>query len=153
MLGRQYEEQDCSIARSLEVVGERWTLLVLRDLAFGLSRFDEFVHSLGVAPNVLSSRLKRLEEEGLVRREAYQDRPSRWAYHLTDKGHSLQPVLFHLAKWGDQFYPSDLGPPRRALHRGCGGEVNDRRVCGGCGETVWFDEIDTVPRVSSIARD
>ena len=153
MLGRQYEGQDCSIARSLEVVGERWTLLVLRDLSFGPSRFDELLQSLGVAPNVLSSRLKRLEEEGLVGREAYQARPSRWAYHLTDKGQALQPVLFHLAKWGDQFYPSDLGPPRRALHRGCGGEVNDRRVCEGCDETVWFDEIDTVPRGSSVGPD
>lgn len=145
MLGRAYGEQDCSIARSLEVVGERWTLLVLRDLSFGLGRFDELQKSLSIAPNILTARLRRLEEEGLVERTQYQPSPPRFAYRLTDKGLGLQPVLFHLAKWGDRYYASDLGPPRLSVHRDCGGEVDEQLVCARCGDRVSFDRIATLP--------
>jgi DNA-binding HxlR family transcriptional regulator len=145
VLGRAYKEQDCSIARSLEVVGERWTLLVLRDLSFGLSRFDELQKSLGIAPNILTARLRRLEEEGLVERMQYQPSPRRFAYRLTDKGLGLRPVLFYLAKWGDRHYASDLGPPRLSVHRDCGGEVDEQLVCARCGDRVSFDRIETLP--------
>ncbi len=146
MLGRAYEGQDCSIARALEVVGERWTLLILRDLLFDVSRFDDLAASVGASASILTNRLKRLEEEGLVTREMYQTNPPRYDYRLTTKARALQPVLFYLAKWGDSFYPSDLGPPRRALHRGCGGDVDERLTCTQCGQNVWFDAIDTIPR-------
>jgi len=146
VLGRDYASQDCSIARSLEVIGERWSLLVIRDLSFGVTRFDDLTASLQIAPNVLSTRLKRLEDAGLVERRAYQERPRRWEYHLTDKGRALQPVLFHLAKWGDRFYPSEQGPPRRALHSECGGEIDQQMTCNRCGEAVWFDAVETVDR-------
>ncbi len=149
MLGRTYESQDCSIARALEIVGERWTLLVLRDVLFGLHRFDELQKSLGVAPNILTSRLKRLTDESLLERHRYQDAPERYEYRPTEKALALQPVLFHLAKWGDRYHTGRLGPPRLSLHRGCGGTVDERLVCERCGESVWFDEIETVPRGSA----
>jgi DNA-binding HxlR family transcriptional regulator len=146
VLGRDYGTQDCSIARSLEVVGERWTLLVLRDLTFGLRRYDELRRSLGIAPNVLADRLGRLTDEGLVVRRLYQHSPERFEYVLSDKGRGLAPVLFHLAKWGDLHYPSPLGPPRVSLHAGCGGSVDERLHCATCDASVWFDEIETAPR-------
>lgn len=143
MLGRMYEGQDCSIARALEIVGDRWTLLVLRDTSFGLKRFDEFQQSLGIAPNVLTDRLKRLDEEGLVERVMYQESPERFEYLPTQKALDLQPVIFHLAKWGDRYCPDPLGPPRLSYHADCGGKVNDKLRCGRCKEDVWFDSIYT----------
>lgn len=143
MLGRMYEGQVCSIARALEVVGDRWTLLVLRDLTFGLKRFDEFQQSLGVAPNVLTDRLKRLDQEGLVRRVRYQESPERFEYHPTKKALDLQPAIFFLAKWGDRYCPDPLGPPRLSLHQNCGGKVNEKLHCARCKKTVWFDAIYT----------
>lgn len=138
-----YEGQDCSIARALEVVGDRWTLLLLRDLFFGIKRFDEFQKSLGVAPNVLTDRLKRLEQEGLLKRVRYQDSPERYEYLPTQKGLDLQPVVFHLAKWGDRHCADPLGPPRISYHANCGGKVNEKLHCGRCKKLVWFDSIYT----------
>src|SRR3954451_9147473 len=100
MLGRDYDAQVCSIARSLEVVGERWTLLILRDAFLGIRRFEAFQQSLGVARNVLQTRLTRLVEEGVLNREQYSDRPPRHEYRLTDKGLELWPVLVALLQWG-----------------------------------------------------
>src|SRR5437588_107357 len=93
MLRSDYGEQNCSIARSLELIGERWTLLILRDVFLGNYRFDELQRNLGVARNVLQTRLERLVEEGILRRVRYQDRPPRHEYRLTRKGTDLWPVL------------------------------------------------------------
>src|SRR3712207_5682459 len=117
MLHRGYPAQDCSIARALEVVGERWTLLLIRDAVLGLSRFDEFQQSLGIATNVLSSRLKTLVDEGIFERVPDEVRPDRSRYVMTEKGRSLGPALIALLRWGDEHYPSSDGPPRRTLHR------------------------------------
>src|SRR5881227_652353 len=94
VLGRTYDTQQCSVARALEVVGERWTLLILRDVFFGLHRFDELQASLGVARNILSTRLERLVEEGVLERRPYFER--RYEYHLTKKGRDLWPPLLTL---------------------------------------------------------
>src|SRR5215218_10310435 len=104
MLHNAYPDQVCSIARALEVVGERWTLLILRDLALGSTRFDQLQESLGIATNVLSSRLERLGAEELVERRRYQERPERHEYLLTEKGRALTPALIALMKWGDRYY-------------------------------------------------
>ncbi len=138
-----YEGQDCSIARALEVIGDRWTLLILRDLTFGLKRFDAFQQSLGIAPNVLTDRLKRLDQEGLVKRVCYQETPERFEYLPTQKAMELQPIIFHLAKWGDRYFPDPLGPPRLSLHANCGGKVNEKLRCGRCKQNVWYDSIYT----------
>src|SRR5438132_11619913 len=100
MLNRDYEGQNCSIARALEVVGERWTLLIVRDAFLGLRRFDEFQASLGVARNVLTDRLNRLVEEGILERVRYSERPERYEYRLTRKGRDPQIALEGLRQWG-----------------------------------------------------
>jgi DNA-binding HxlR family transcriptional regulator len=103
MLNREYEGQNCSIAGTLEVVGERWTLLIIRDAFLGLSRFDEFRESLGIARNVLTDRLNTLVEEGIFERVPYGDRPDRFDYRLTQKGLDLHVVLIGLRQWGDTY--------------------------------------------------
>ena len=141
MLKSTYPGQVCSVARSLEVVGERWTLLILRDALLDLRRFDQFQESLGVASNVLSARLERLCAEGLLERRVYQERPPRHEYVLTEKGRALGPAVIMLMKWGDRYYAGEEGPPRLTLHRGCGGEVDDRLRCTRCRERVDFSEL------------
>ena len=115
VLNRTYEGQNCSIARALELVGERWTLLIIRDAFLGRRRFDEFQKSLGVARNVLTERLNRLVEEGILERTAYSERPPRSEYRLTEKGRDLAIPLLALMQWGDR-HLSDK-PPRVARRR------------------------------------
>ena len=145
MLQRTYPDQVCSIARALEVVGERWTLLVLRDAHFGLRRFDEFRTSLGIASNVLTARLERLCAEGLLERRRYQSRPDRYEYVMTEKGRALTPALLMLMKWGDRYYPNPGGPPRVAVHAADGGTLGDDLVCERCGQSVGFDALEVRP--------
>jgi DNA-binding HxlR family transcriptional regulator len=145
MLQNTYPGQVCSIARALEVVGERWTLLILRDAVLGSTRFDQFQDSLGIASNVLAARLERLCDEGLMERRLYQSRPERHDYVLTAKGQALAPALIMLMKWGDAYYPTESGPPRLTLHRGCGGKVDGRLRCGRCRSRVEFSELEVVP--------
>ena len=106
MLPRTYEDQNCSIARSLEVLGDRWTILVMRDAFMRVRRFEDFQRNLGVARNVLTDRLGRLVEEGILERVPYQDRPARFEYRLTEKGIDLWPVMMSLLQWGDRHYPA-----------------------------------------------
>ena len=115
MLNRDYEGQNCSIARALEVVGERWTLLIIRDVLLGLHRFDQFQESLGIARNVLTDRLNRLVDEGVLERVLYSERPERYEYHLTKKGLDLNVALTALRQWGDQYVSEK--PPRLQLRK------------------------------------
>jgi DNA-binding HxlR family transcriptional regulator len=133
VLRRDYPDQVCSIARSLEVIGERWTLLILRDALLGAQRFEEFQDNLGVASNVLTNRLKLLCDEGVLQRLPDETRPGRPRYTLTDKGRELGPALIVLMKWGDRHYPTPGGPPRLTLHAGCGGNVGADLRCERCG--------------------
>ena len=142
MLQRDYPGQVCSIARSLEVIGERWTPLILRDALLGIERFEEFQESLGIASNVLTSRLKRLCEENVLERVPDPERPGRSKYALTDKGRELGPALILLMKWGDRHYPTPNGPPRLTLHAGCGGNVGADFRCDRCGKPVSPGEFD-----------
>ena len=148
MLHRTYEGQDCSIARTLEVVGERWTLLIMRDAFLGIRRFDDIQRDLGIARNVLRDRLARLVEEGLLEKRPYQDRPPRGEYRLTAKGRDLWPVLHALLRYGDRHYAPD-GPPRRIVHGECGGEADDRRMCTTCGVPLELPDVVAVPAGSS----
>jgi len=145
MLGRLYEEQACSVARSLEVVGERWSLLVLRDAFLGVRRFDDLQRSLGIARNVLAARLARLVDEGILERRAYQQRPERFEYRLTEKGLGLWPVLVGLMQWGDEHYPEHAGPPRVLEHRGCGGGVARHLRCDRCGAELGPRDVRALP--------
>jgi DNA-binding HxlR family transcriptional regulator len=145
MLERSYRGQTCSIARALEVLGERWTLLILRDAVFGMTRFEEFQDSLGIASNVLTSRLKLLCDEGVLERLPDEQRPGRPHYVLTDKGREAAPALITLMKWGDRHYPHPGGPPRLTTHAGCGGNVGADLRCKRCRQRVGFDEIEIRP--------
>jgi len=103
MLKRDYDGQNCSIARALEIVGERWTLLIVRDAFLGKRRFDEFQQSLGISRNVLAERLGRLVDEGVLDRVLYQEHPQRYEYRLTTKGRDLHLALTGLRQWGDEY--------------------------------------------------
>ncbi|MDJ1158544.1 helix-turn-helix domain-containing protein [Chelatococcus sp. SYSU_G07232] len=108
----------CPIARGLDEIGEWWSLLILRDAFRGLTRFDEFQRSLGIAPNMLTRRLQRLAEAGLFVRKAYQERPVRYAYVLTEKGRALFPVIAALAAWGEEWVPRGTGFTLRSRDTG-----------------------------------
>jgi DNA-binding HxlR family transcriptional regulator len=142
VLQRDYPDQVCSIARSLEVIGERWTLLILRDAVLGVERFEDFQEKLGIASNVLTNRLKLLSDEGVLERLPDEERPGRPKYVLTDKGRELAPALIVLIKWGDRHYPTPGGPPRLTLHAGCGGNVGADFRCERCRQHVGQGEIE-----------
>ena len=112
VLRHDYPGQVCSIAKSLEVIGERWSLLIVRDVFNGNRRFGEIQASLGVARNVLSARLQRLVDEDILERRQYQESPARYEYFLTEKGLDLWPTLIALLNWGDRYSPTPGGPPK-----------------------------------------
>jgi DNA-binding HxlR family transcriptional regulator len=145
VLQRDYPDLVCSIARSLEVVGERWTLLILRDAVLGVTRFDDFQKSLGIASNVLTNRLKLLCEEEVLERVPDPQRPGRPKYVLTDKGRELAPALIVLMKWGDRHYPTQGGPPRLTIHADCGGHIGSDLRCDRCGKHATSGEIALPP--------
>jgi DNA-binding HxlR family transcriptional regulator len=142
VLGRTYDTQVCSIARTLELVGERWTLLIVRDLFLGLTRFDEFLESLGIASNVLTDRLNRLVDEGIVERVRYNERPERFAYRLTAKGRELRLVLLALMQWGDRHISTK--PPRIARRRSDRSRVSVALVAAD-GTPVKPGDLELVP--------
>ena len=144
MLPRDYATQNCSIARSLEVLGDRWTLLVVRCALVGVTRFDEFGGRLQIADNVLSDRLARLTQEGILDRRQYQAHPPRHEYVITDKGRELWSVITALVDWGDRYYAPD-GPPRVLIHDQCGGQVVQHLTCAACDASLRPADISTRP--------
>jgi DNA-binding HxlR family transcriptional regulator len=141
VLKRDYEGQNCSIARALEVVGERWTLLILRDAFLGLRRFDEFQESLGVARNVLTDWLNRLVAEGILERVRYSERPARHEYRLTRKGRELNLALAALRQWGDAHLSEK--PPRLLRRKADAKPVVVALVTKGTA-VLRPDEVETV---------
>ena len=145
MLGRTYERENCSAARTLEIVGERWSLLILRDAMFaGSTRFTEFQRELGIAPNILSSRLDRFVDAGLMRTRRLKDENAAHEYVLTDKGLDLHSVIIALTAWGDR-WAAPQGPPIIYQHESCGGQVHQRLICEDCGNTLVWDQVGTRP--------
>jgi DNA-binding HxlR family transcriptional regulator len=142
MLRRDYAGQNCSIARALEVVGDRWTLLVVRDVALGFHRFDQMLDNLGVASNVLSDRLSRLVTEGILERVRYSERPKRFEYQLTEKGSDLGVALLALMQWGDRYLSQK--PPRSARRRSDRAPVSVRLVAKD-GQIVAPEDLELVP--------
>lgn len=152
MLPRDYDGQICSVARALEVIGERWSLLIVRDVLLGTHRFDELQHSLGVTRSVLSVRLGRLVDEDVLERRRYQQHPERYEYHLTDKGLALRSVILQLLIWGDRFYAHPDGPPRLLVHRGCGGHPDHNLRCARCDEPLSPEMIEVTAGPAILAR-
>jgi DNA-binding HxlR family transcriptional regulator len=136
----------CSIARTLDVVGEWWTPLILRDIAYGIQRFGEIQEDLGISTNILSDRLDALLEQGLLEREAYQQRPRRHEYRLTEKGAELIPALLALMRWGDRWTWPDGRGPVRVTHDRCDHEVHLEIRCPHCEREVTPDELRAKPR-------
>jgi DNA-binding HxlR family transcriptional regulator len=145
MLPRTYETQVCSIARALEVLGDRWTFLVLRDAFSRVRRFEDFQRRLGVARNVLTDRLNRLVEEDILQRVPYQERPVRFEYRLTQKGLDLWPVIMMLLQFGDRYYLAPGGAPIVVRHRDCGGEVTGHLTCAKCGAELGGRDVVAEP--------
>ena len=143
-LGSTYDGENCSAARALEVVGERWSLLIARDALFrGTTRFSDFQRSLGLARNILAARLDGFVEAGLMERRQPEDSPYH-EYHLTEKGLDLTPVVIALTRWGDR-WAAPTGPPVLFRHDDCGGGVKQQLVCSGCGQTLAVEQIVATP--------
>jgi DNA-binding HxlR family transcriptional regulator len=147
----------CSIAQSLEIIGEWWTLLILRDSFLGIRRFDDFVERLGISRNVLANRLDTLVDAGVLERRPYDEARGRFDYHLTDKGRALWPVMIALRQWGDEWL---LGPGNEPLlleHRGHGHLATARMTCDVCGEKLDARSVRAVPgpgaKAEPLSRD
>jgi DNA-binding HxlR family transcriptional regulator len=145
MLGNDYDSQVCSIAGTLEVVGERWSLLIVRNVFLGLRRFDEIQENLGIARNVLQTRLTRLIDYGVLEKQLYRERPPRYEYRLTQKGIDLWPTIVALMQWGDRYAAPAAGPPVLLEHRDCGGAVDEHRVCERCGAKLDARDVRATP--------
>lgn len=139
-----FADMHCSVAQCLEVVGEWWSLLIVRDCFMGVTRFDDFVDRLGIARNVLRQRLAKLVDAGVLSKIPYSDRPPRSEYRLTDKGRDLWPVITAMRQWGDRYAAPD-GPPVRLVHRACGHVAEPALVCPHCGEPVGPRDFRAVP--------
>jgi DNA-binding HxlR family transcriptional regulator len=126
----------CSLARCLSVVGDRWTLLILREAFLGTRRFEDFQAHLGVTRHRLADRLRKLVDNGILDRARYQDRPPRSEYHLTEKGRDLYPVIVSLVRWGDRWMAGEAGPPVELVHQSCGKTMMPELVCPECGEGI-----------------
>lgn len=133
MYRKSFADQECSIARTLEVVGEWWTLLILRDAFRGVRRFEDFLDSLGIARNVLTVRLHKLVDEGILERRPTAEHAGRSEYRLTPKGLDLQPVLLSLMRWGDHWTTAGESPPVVLTHAGCDHDADPVLACGHCG--------------------
>jgi len=135
---------DCSVAQCLEVVGEWWSMLIVRDAFLGITRFEEFQRRLGISRNILRLRLASLVDAGVLVRVPYSEHPPRDDYKLTAKGRDLWPVLTAMRQWGDQ-YAAPTGPPIELIHRSCGHPTNAVLVCDVCGERLDTRSVEAVP--------
>ncbi len=144
MQRKSFEEMNCSVAQCLEVVGEWWSMLIVRDAFLGVRRFDEFQSRLGISRNILSTRLAALVDAGVLDKVPYQDRPVRHEYRLTDKGRDLWPVLTAMRQWGDAWAAPE-GPPLQLVHDACGHVAEASLRCSVCGESMDHRGVHAVP--------
>ncbi|MFV1872602.1 MAG: winged helix-turn-helix transcriptional regulator [Oleiphilus sp.] len=139
------QELPCSIARALSIVGDRWTMLILRDCFLGTKRFDKFQKHIGLSRHRLTDRLNKLVEHEVLKKVAYQNKPPRYEYKLTKKGVSLYPVLMTLAKWGDDWMSGGLGAPVEYKHANCNHKIQMNLCCSECGEIINPKEV--IPQI------
>jgi DNA-binding HxlR family transcriptional regulator len=140
---KSFDHMNCSLAQTLDVIGERWTLLILRDAFFGTKRFDQFHNSLGIARNILTARLNRLVDEGILERRRTED--SRHEYVLTEKGLDLQPVLLAMTHWGDRYKPNPEGDRLVFVERATGEPIQRMSVRSSDGRALKPREIKATP--------
>ena len=141
---KSFSDMHCSVAQCLEVVGEWWSMLIVRDAFLGVTRFDQFQERLGISRNVLNQRLAGLVEAGVLVKVPYSDRPPRHDYRLTDKGRDLWPVLTMMRQWGDKYAAPD-GPPLEVVHKDCGQVAEAVLTCSACGEPIGARDVRAVP--------
>ena len=132
----------CSVSQTAAVIGDRWTLLILRDLFLGVRRFEAFQSRLGISRTIITARLKLLVEEGVLTKSLYQSNPPRSEYRLTEKGLALHPVVMAIVHWGDQFYAGEAGPPVLHRHKTCGHDFHPVTTCSECGEALGAREVE-----------
>lgn len=138
-------ELPCSVARALSIVGDRWTVLILRNAFMRTRRFDDFQKQLGVTRHVLADRLKKLVDAGVFEKQKYSESPVRYEYRLTQKGLDLHPVLMSLAAWGDKWLDEGKGVPLEYIHKTCGHKTSPVLVCSSCNEPVYPKDVQPIP--------
>ena len=139
-----FGDMACSIARTLDVMGEPWTPLVIRDVFVGMHRFEQIQKDLGISRKVLTERLNHLVERGVLERRPYDNRP-RYEYHLTDRGTELFDVLMMMVGWGDKWLAGSAGPPVLYRHRACGEISRVVPHCAHCGAPMHGEDVDVLP--------
>ena len=149
MKWEELAQEPCSVARSVAVIGDRWTLMILRDCFLGVRRFEAFQERLGISRTIIADRLKHLTQEGVLRRVPYQENPTRYEYRLTDKGLDLHPVIMAVVHWGDRHYAGDAGPPLLHRHKACGCDFHPVQTCSECGEPLDARAVETRPGASA----
>jgi DNA-binding HxlR family transcriptional regulator len=147
-----YQASNCTIARTLQILGDKWTLLIIRESFYGATRFEQFHRVLNCPRNLLSERLNRLVEEKIFEKSQYRDSGSRTRkeYRLTDKGRELRPILLSLMQWGDRYEADPEGPPVIARHAGCGSPLQLKIECAGCHGSIELDDVELVPGPSGL---
>ena len=140
----------CSVARALSIVGDRWTLLILREAFLRTRRFQDFQARLGASRNIVADRLQKLVEHGVLERRRYHEHPPRFEYRLTEKGRDLYPVVISLANWGDRWLDEGNGRPIEHVHRPCGHVMSAVATCSECGEPLDPREVE--PRLGPALR-
>src|SRR5438270_10124820 len=149
---KSFSDMHCSVAQTLEVVGEWWSLLIVRDAFLGVTRFDDFQARLGISRNILNQRLNHLVDRGVLERVPYQDHPPRSDYRLTEKGRDLWHVVTAMRQWGDR-WAAPAGPPLKIRHTGCGRVVNVLPMCSHCGEPLDVRAVTAVPGPGASEED
>jgi DNA-binding HxlR family transcriptional regulator len=139
------DEEACSVARTISVIGDRWTLLILRDCFLRVRRFDEFHARLGITRHRLAERLRKLVESGVLRRVPYQKKPERFEYILTQKGLDLYPIMMAVVHWGDTHMLEEHGRPLLHTHKSCGHDFDPVMICSECGQPLTAKEVHTHP--------
>lgn len=139
----------CSIANALAVIGERWTLLALREVSLGQRRFDQIAANTGASRDILAARLRKLVEHGVLARQQYERHPPRYEYVLTESGRALRPILLELMQWGDRYVTE--GPAPTVWQHSCGEVLETRPVCVHCGKPVEYGE-STLVRLGGVSR-
>ena len=140
----------CPVAKSADVIGDRWTLLILREFFFGRTRFDDFQSNTGATPQMLADRLRQLTESGVIMREPYQQRPLRYQYALTDKGKDLFSVIYAMRNWAERWERrGDVPLAISYVHRVCGHDVGLETICPNCGVVLGFGDLKGTPNFAS----
>ena len=144
----------CSVARAMSVIGDRWTILLLREAFIGTKRFDEFQLYLAAPPHIVSTRLKKLVEHGLLEKRKYKDRPTRYEYRLSESGRELYPTIVMLGQWGYKWLGDGNGPAINRIHKSCGHRLMMTPTCGACGEVVSLHDVkaELTPRFAAERR-